>query len=111
MSMKQEEMAKHLLDLARSLSEAAEAIKAIAAQLCEGEATPSASSVESKVRTELDANLQYVDLMSSGDEIRIRPKRFLGTELFRTIASVSRKYGGRWDGGQRSFIIPTRPRG
>ena len=55
---------------------------------------------------QLKENLQYIDLSVSQNELKIRPRSFLGTEVFKAVADVSRKHDGRWDGGQRCFIIP-----
>lgn len=65
-------------------------------------------SLEEHLKGELKENLQYVDLSVSQNELKIRPRSFLGTEVFKAVADVSRKHGGRWNGGQRCFIIPLR---
>lgn len=88
------QVAASLQDLANSLSE--EKI------VSKGETT----NLVEQLKAELGANLQYVDVMQGQSDIRIRPKKFLGSEVFRSISDVARKQRGRWDGSQRCFTIP-----
>ena len=107
MSTRDLELASRLQEITDKLREVTDSLQNLANELSGGRAPPTleTTELEGQIRSELGDNLQYVDVYQSRNEIRIHPKRFLESEIFRSIASVARKHGGRWDGGQRSFII------
>jgi len=101
-----------LREIADQMRAATDSIQSLVNELSGGKVISKGglAEIEGQLKTELGENLQHVDLLSSSREIRIRPKRFLGSEIFRSVADVVRKYGGRWDGMQRCFIIYPRQR-
>lgn len=102
-----DEVPKQLQELANQLKAVSNTLQSLANTLAEGKPVTDTgkANIEEQLKTELGENTQYVDLSASSYEIRIRPKKFLETEIFKNIADISRKHGGRWDGGQRCFII------
>jgi len=106
-STRDEEIARRLQEITNKLREVTTALQNLIKELSRGTvpSTIEMTELEGQIRNELGDNIQYVDLYQSRNEIRIRPKRFLGSEIFRSIAGVARNHGGRWDRIQRSFII------
>lgn len=110
MVAKDVESQKKMQEIANRLSQIAVSLQDLANLLSEEKTVPreEKTSLAEQLKIELGANLQYVDVTQGQSDIRIRPKKFLGTEVFRSISDVARKQRGRWDGGQRCFIIPMR---
>lgn len=110
MSIKDVELSRRLQEIANQLRKVADSLQSLVNEIS-GEKTVSEASkvsLEEQLKGELKDNVQHNDFSTTPNEIRIRPKRFLGTDVFKTIADASRKHGGRWDGWQRCFIIPLR---
>ena len=110
MAVKDVELSKRLQEIADQLRGLSSSIQSLADEMSGRQAAHEVGkgSLEEQLKGELKENLQYVDLSVSQNELKIRPRSFLGTEVFKAVADVSRKHGGRWDGGQRCFIIPLR---
>ncbi len=111
MSAKTESLVKHLQDLKLHMAEVTASVDALLNEL--GAIAPiqlGASPVD-QLKKDLGDNLQHLNLSVSGNEVRLSPKRFLGSQLFRPIADTVRRDGGRWDGRQRVFIVPLKVEG
>jgi hypothetical protein len=107
--MSVEEVVNRLLEIARSIGQAAKDLEDVASKLSSKAQPSEAERIEALLRTDLGANLQHVDIVVSEGEVRVKPRRFLGSDVFRAVASAVRKHNGRWDGKERVFIIPARP--
>ena len=107
MSRQDAELLKRLQEIANQLKATSESVQSLINELSgiKGAASETPTGIEGQLKAELGANLQQVEILSSPREIRIKPKSFLGSEVFRAVANVARKYGGRWDATQRCFII------
>lgn len=110
MALKDVELSKRLQEIADQLRGLSSSIRSLAEEMSGGQAAHEAGkdSLEEQLKGELKGNLQYVDLSVSQNELKLRPRSFLEAEVFKAVADVSRKHGGRWDGGQRCFMIPLR---
>lgn len=100
------ELSRRLQEIAKQMRAAADSIQSLIDELSgvKSVSEEALTAVEGQLKTELGENLQHVDVLSSRD-IRIKPKKFLDSDIFRSVADVARKHGGRWDGMQRCFII------
>lgn len=100
--------AQRKMQVADQLRRVAASLQDLANLLSEGKGTPMVEKTvqAEKLKEDLGANLQHVDVIQGPNDIQIRPKGFLGAEVFRSIADIVRKQRGRWDSGRRCFIIP-----
>ncbi|MFQ6076722.1 MAG: hypothetical protein ACE5Z5_11410 [Candidatus Bathyarchaeia archaeon] len=112
MSAESVEVIKRLQELRTKLAGAIDSIDALLSELG-AEPSPRADTgallFADQMKRELRDNLKYVDLSVSEGEVRLSPKRFLGSAIFRSIAEVVRRHEGRWDSRQQVFIIPIPP--
>lgn len=110
MAAKDVESQRKMQEIANQLRQVAASLQDLANLLSEEKIVPRAekTTLAEQLKKELGDNLQYVDVILGQNDIRIRPKRFLETEVFRSIADVARKQRGRWDSDRRCFIIPLR---
>lgn len=108
MAAKDVEFERKMQEIAAQLRRVASSMQDLA-NLLSGEKIVSGeekTTTAEQLKKALGDNLQHVDVVVGQDDILIRPKRFLGSEVFRSVAEVVRKQRGRWDGGRRCFIIP-----
>lgn len=99
MAVKDVELSKCLQEIADQLKEISSSIQSLADEMSGRQAAHEAG--KGNFEEQLKENLQCVDLSVSQNELKIRPRSFLRTEVFKAVADVSRKHGGRWDEGQR----------
>lgn len=68
------------------------------------EATP-APSIEDTLRSELGGLAELLEIRSQTDQLTLRPKRYLGTQDFRSVSEILRRHGGFWSSLNRAFIV------
>lgn len=67
--------------------------------------TVPAPSMEDALRGELGGLSELLEIRSQPDQVTLRPKRWLGTQNFRSVSEVVRRHGGFWSSVNRTFII------
>jgi len=110
------ESQRKMREIAEQLRRVAASLQDLASLLSEEKIAPraepfpeqQAATLVEQLRRELGASLQQVDIVPGQTDLQIRPKGFLGAEVFRSVADVARKHRGRWDGGRRCFMVPLR---
>jgi len=103
-----DEVQKKMQEVVDQLRQVAASLQDLANLLSGEKTAPRAgkTTLTEQLKKELGANLKHVDVILSQNDVQIRPKGFLGAEVFRSIADIARKQRGRWDSGRRCFIIP-----
>lgn len=61
--------------------------------------------VEDALRGELGGLVELLELRSQPDQLTLRPRRYLGSQDFRSVSEVVRRHGGFWSSMNRAFIV------
>jgi len=61
--------------------------------------------IEHVLRGELGGLAELLEIRSQPDQVILRPRRYLGTQDFRSVSEAIRRHGGFWSSMNRTFII------
>lgn len=64
-----------------------------------------APPIEDILRSELGGLAELLEIRSQPDQLTLRPRRYLGSQDFRSVSEVLRRHGGFWSSMNRFFII------
>jgi len=64
-----------------------------------------APNIEDILRSELGGLAELLEIRSQPDQLTLRPRRYLGSQDFRSVSEVLRRHGGFWSSMNRTFII------
>lgn len=81
MSGQDVDLLKRLQEIANQMKVATDSVQSLINELSGGKVTSkeTMNDVEGQLKIELGESLQHVDVVSSSNDIRIKPKRFLGS--------------------------------
>lgn len=60
------------------------------------------------LKEELGERMGLLEIRIEGNLVILKPKRYLGSQNFRSVIEAVRKYGGNWTPERRAFIIRKR---
>jgi len=61
--------------------------------------------VEDALRGELGGLAELLEIRGQPDQVTLRPRRYLGSEDFRSVLQAVRRHGGFWSSMNRTFVI------
>ena len=66
---------------------------------------PVPPTFEDALRSELGGLAELLEIRSQPNQVTLRPRKYLGTQDFRSVSDAVRRHGGFWSSMNRAFII------